>query len=365
MREIFIRFSMITEINRIKQSPVFKEEANFFLQHRDIFTQSLLTFLETKDQYKSSFSSTIHIAESFYDAFFDSQRDCFSRHLEWIKLSNDNNIGFFFSSLIYDLLEAFVVYNGEKNQKQLIALIKACAAIQQEIINTTKEKECFDVSPHLQKQEGIIYLRHLSRLERGIRFITHTELGTCSHIAFVQQLGQHSAIMQVSSEQMTMMLSSHSSFILQNSNDEKNFSVETEILCIQDNTVIIKNLKELESSPLLSRKYPRAAIIHTSLVHIANENEYISGNMIDIGQGGIGVISSSKSDFKKGQNIVAFLSYEDKETEFKFSFEASGIISSIIGQQNAFRYGIQLLLNEKESNTINNLIEILNTAKTE
>jgi len=179
-------------------------------------------------------------------------------------------------------------------------------------------------------------------------------------MAFVKQIGQHSAVIKISDEQMTMLLSDHSSFVLKNSEDETNFSVQTEILCAEENTIIIKNIKKLETSPLLSRKFPRAAIVHASLVHIANENEYITGNMIDISEGGMGIISSTKSHFEKGQSIVAFLSYEDKKTGLKFSFEANGIITSIIGIEHVFRYGIQLSFNNEERNAIHNLVDILN-----
>jgi len=353
---------MLTEINRIKQNPIFKSETDFFIQYRSNFTQSIIDYLDDENQCKCCLLDKNRIAENFYDALFYPKKDCFEKHLCWMKFStkNDKNIGFFFSSLMYNLLEAFMEHKKAKGLKKSMDLIKICAGLQKEILSALESNYTFDVSPYLPKKDGITYLHNMYRLERGIRFITHTDLGTCPHVAFVKQIGQYSAVVQISDEQMTMMMSPHSSFILKNSDDEKNFSVQTEILCAEENTIIIKEIKELETSPLLSRKYPRAAMVHASLVHIANEDEYITGNMLDISEGGMGIMSSTKSHFEKGQNIVAFLSYEDEKTGFKFSFEANGIITNIIGIEHVFRYGIQLSLNDEEKDIVHNLVDILN-----
>lgn len=352
---------MLTEINRIKQNPIFKIEADFFKGYKNSFTQSVMNFLNKHNICSCCLLNNDHIAENFYEALFYPQKDCFDKHLCWMKFSDTNNkeVGFFFASLIYKLLETFIEHK-EENAKKSIELLRICASLQKEVLSALDNDNTFDVSPYLPKKEGITYLHNMYKLERGIRFITHTELGTCPHIAYVKQIGQYSAVVQVSDEQMTMMLSHTSSFILKNIEDEKNFSVKTEILCAKENTIVISNIEELETSPLLSRKYPRAAIVHASLVHIANENEYITGNMLDISEGGMGIMSSSKSHFEKGQNIVAFLSYEDEKTGFKFSFEANGIITSIIGLEHVFRYGIQLSLNDEEKEIVHNLVEILN-----
>ena len=358
---------MLTEINRIKQSAIFKNETEFFTQHRSNFTQSIIDYLDSQNICKCCLLDKNRIAENFYDAIFDPKKDCFEKHLCWMKFSNENNknIGFFFSSLMYNLIEAFMEHKKPKGLKKSMDLIKICANLQKEILSALQSNHTFDVSPYLPKKDGITYLHNMYRLGRGIRFITHTDLGTCPYIAFVKQIGQYSAVLQISDEQMTMMMSSHSTFILKNSEDETNFSVQTEILCSEENTIIIKNIEELESSPLLSRKYPRAAIVHASLVHIANEDEYITGNMLDISEGGMGIMSSTKSHFEKGQNIVAFVSYEDEKSGFKFSFEANGIITSIIGIEHVFRYGIQLSLDDEEKDVVHNLVDILNGSEKE
>ncbi len=358
---------MLTEINRIKQNPLFKSETDFFIQYRNNFTQSVIEYLDSENQYEYYPSDKNRIAENFYDALFYPKQDCFEKHLSWMKFStkNNKNIGFFFSSLMYSLLESFMEYKKVKDLKKSMDLIKICAGLQKEILSALNSSYIFDVSPDLPKKDGITYLHKMHKLERGIRFITHTDLGTCPHIAFVKQIGQYSAIIQVSDEQMTMMMSPHSSFILKNSDDEKNFCVQTNILCVEENTIIIKEIEKLKTSPLLSRKYPRTAIVYTSIIHIANEDEYITGNMLDISESGMSVMNSTNSHFKKGQNIVAFISYEDEKTGFKFSFEANGIISNIISIEHVFRYGIQLLLNDEEKDIVHNFINILNGVEEE
>ena len=82
--------------------------------------------------------------------------------------------------------------------------------------------------------------------------------------------------------------------------------------------------------------------------------------MLDISESGMSVMSSTNSHFKKGQNIVAFISYEDEKTGFKFSFEANGIISNIISIEHVFRYGIQLLLNDEDKDIVHNFVNVLN-----
>jgi len=198
------------------------------------------------------------------------------------------------------------------------------------------------------------------KLGRDIRFVVHTKLGTSTHKASIQQIGKYSAVIKASDEQLTMISQNCNSFIIKENSDEKNFSVKVNILCAKENTLSITQVKELESYPLLSRKFPRASIIHASIVHIANEDEYITGNMLDISEGGMGIMSSSKSHFEKGQDIVAFVSYEDEKSGFKFSFESSGMITSIIGKEHVFRYGIQLNLNNEEKNIIHDLVNVLN-----
>ncbi|WP_024954403.1 PilZ domain-containing protein [Sulfurospirillum arcachonense] len=348
---------MITELNRIKQNTIFKSESEFFISYKNNFVQSLTQFLESSQKCKCALVNKETFSSTFYDVLFDPNKDCFEKHLCWI---NSKNTGFFFSSLMYNLIEAFMQYKKDKEYKQCIELVRICNHLQEQILSSLKtKKSTFDISPYLAKKDAISYLHNMYRLERPIKFITHNDLGTTACLALVKQIGQHSAVVQVNNEQITMIVNQHSSFILKNHSDEKNFSVKTEILCAEDNTILITDLEELENSPLLSRKYPRAAIIHASLVHIANEKEYISGNMIDLSEGGMGIMSSTKSHFEKGQDIVAFVSYEDEDNGFKVSFEANGIITSIIGIEHVFRYGIQLFLEDNEKEIIHNLVEVV------
>ncbi len=358
---------MITEINRIKQNSTFENETDFFIQHQSNFTQSIIDYLGSENQCKCCLIDKERIAKNFYEALFYPKKDCFDKHLCWMKSStkHNKNIGFFFSSLIYNLIEAFMEYKKNRSTKKSMELLKICASLQEEVLSALDSDSRFDVSPYLPKKDSITYLHNMYKLERGIRFITHADFGTCPHVAFIKQIGQYSAVVQISDEQMNMMLSQHSSFILKNSDDEKNFSVQTEILCAEENTIIIKEIEELETSPLLSRKFPRGSIVNASLVHIANEDELITGNMLDISESGMGIMSSKKSHFKKGQKIVAFLSYEDEKTGLKFSFESNGIITSIIGIEHVFRYGIQLYLNDKEKEIVHNLVVILKDTKEE
>jgi len=82
--------------------------------------------------------------------------------------------------------------------------------------------------------------------------------------------------------------------------------------------------------------------------------------MIDISKGGIGVLSLTKSNMKKGQNISALVSYEDKEHDIYLNFESNGILTSIIGKEHAFRYVIALEPSDKKKKLVHHPVESIN-----
>lgn len=352
---------MIIEINRIKQNQIFKSESLFFKEYKNIFTEQLVEYLSNVNICKHCIIDKHTIADNFYDAVFDPNEDCFNKHLCWLSNASSTTI-LFLCSLMNSMTKEFIDFKKTKGYKQSIELISILESLQNNFLSALSEEDkiTFDISPYMPKDKEVSYLHNMYKLGRDMRFVVHTNIGTSPSKSAVLQIGQHSAVMKATDEQMTMISQHSNSFIIKESNDEKNLSIKTKILCAKSNTIIIKEIKELEIYPLLSRKFPRAGIIHASLVHIANEDEYITGNMLDISEGGMGIVSSSKSHFEKGQDIVAFVSYEDEKSGLKFSFEANGIICSIIGNEHAFRYGIQLNLGSEEKEVIHNLVNILN-----
>jgi len=352
---------MITEINRIKHNPIFKKEKVFFQEYKSVFTEKLFEYLVKANLCQCCIIEKQTIAETFYDSVFNPYEDCYNKHVCWLKDSSVQTT-LFLCSLMNSMIKEFLEYKQTKNYKQSIELITVLEALRDNFFTANSEHNCltFDISPYMPKEKEITYLHNMYKLGRDMRFVVHTKLGTSTSKASVQQIGQYSAVIKVSDEQLTMISEHSNAFIIKENPDEKNFSVQVQVLCAKDSTITIEKIKELETCPLLSRKFPRAAIVHASLVHIANENEYITGNMLDISEGGMGIMSSTKSHFEKGQDIVAFVSYEDPKSGFKFNFEASGIITSIIGKEHVFRYGIQLDLKNEEKEVIHNLVEILN-----
>jgi len=352
---------MITEINRIKHNPIFKKEKAFFQEHKAVFTKKLFQYFAKTNLCPCCVLDKENISNNFYEAIFNPDEDCYNRHICWLENASTQTV-IFICSLMNSMIKEFIKYKNTNNYKQSIELIIVLELFRDNFFTALSEHDylTFDVSPYMPKDNAITYLHNMYKLGRDMRFIIHTKLGTSTTKATVQQIGQHSAVIRVSNEQITMIAEHCNSFIIKENPDEKNFSVKAKVLCAKNNTITISNIKELETYPLLSRKFPRAAIVHASLVHIANENEYITGNMLDISEGGMGIMSSTKCHFEKGQDIVAFVSYEDPKSGFKFSFESNGIITSIIGKENVFRYGIQLDLNDEEKEIIHNLVDILN-----
>jgi hypothetical protein len=359
---------MSVELNEIKNHSVLEEERKFFLQHKKTFIQTFKYIYKEHYNCPNCILDIEHIANSFYEALYDNEKDCYKKQLCSLFRLKENNIdtGFLYSELTNELIDSFTNQNLDTaviipKIKSILQVCKKQQAALQEMLSAKEcssfESKTFDLCTNIAMQEGsIAYLKNLSNLGRNIKFFVHTEVGTCMSYARIEQVGNNSAVISVSDEQLSMLKLPNNSFVLKNKEFEKSFSVRAKILCAKESTVIIENLKELDSMPLLSRRYPRASIIHASVIHLANENEYISGNMIDISEGGIGVMSGAKSSFEKGQSIVAFISYEDAKGGFKFNFEATGHVVSIIGKENAFRYGIELDLEENEKSLIRALL---------
>lgn len=358
---------MTININELKNAPVLEEEQAFFQKYKRSFIKTFTYYYEQHFTCAHCILDVDTIANNLFDALYDTQVDCYEKQLcPLFKMKeNHSDLGFFFAKILHDIVEEFLDQstNDEKNIKQLkkiLNFLKEQISLLHSLLETNKEERHFEVTSTLAVQNSnIAYLQNLSNLSRNIKFFVHTQIGTSMSYARIEQVGNNSITIQVSDEQLSALKLVNNSFIIKNDLKEKNFSVRARIICPETYTVALENIVELQTLPLLSRKYPRAAIMHASLVHLANENECITGNMIDISKGGIGVISSDKGSFQKGQEIVAFLSYEDPKNEYSFSFEATGYIASVIGKENAFRYGLSLNLSKEEKELISNLVASL------
>lgn len=358
---------MTININELKNVPILEEEQVFFKKYKKSFITTFKYYYEQHYNCKSCILDVDTIANNLFDALYDNQTDCYERQLCCLFQMKENNIdvGFFFAEIIHDIVEDFLDQNisDEKILKQLrsiLDLLKEQIKVLKHMLDNNEQEQHFEVTSNLALQSSnVAYLRNLSNLGRNIKFFVHTQIGTSMTYARIEQIGNNSVTIKVTDEQMTALKLANNSFIIKNNEREKNFSVKAKILCAEDYTVVLEDIVELQTLPLLSRKYPRASIIHASLVHLANENECITGNMIDISEGGIGVISSDKGSFQKGQEIVAFLSYDDPQNKYNFSFEATGYVASVIGKENAFRYGVSLNLTQEEKELISHLVASL------
>ncbi|MBE0490653.1 MAG: PilZ domain-containing protein [Sulfurospirillum sp.] len=351
-------------ISDIKKLPILETERAFFLEHKKNFVQ---TFTYTyQNNYNCEYCELDEksMAENLFDLLFDNTKDNYKEYAYGIvRLHvNKKDVGFLINELNNQLIEHFLQQDREASVlvERLKDILQLCKKIQLFLQDTlTQEYEKLSFAQTLDtsaKNATAHYFHNLQNLGRNIKFFIHAQIGTNMSYASIQQVSNHSIVIKASDEQVSMLGATHTAFIIHNRDDEKNFRVFAKILCPKNNTLVIENFQELETLPLLSRKYPRAKIIHTSLVHIANENQYLSGNLLDISESGVGILSSEKSSFEKGQEIVAFISYEDENNGVNFSFEASGYIVSIIGNENAFRYGVALNLSSDEKDLIKNLL---------
>ncbi len=211
-----------------------------------------------------------------------------------------------------------------------------------------------------EKDENIKYLLDKNKTDNSIKLILYQETKTDITNLNIVKVEKNSIIIKLNEEDFKMFQDDSSQLILLDENQRVYFEVKAKIFCEQDHTLILNDIKKLDIQPLLNRKYPRARIANNSFIRIVSGDKNISGTLIDISEGGIGVLSLNKSDMEKGEDIVVYVLYEDKENSLSLNFKSQGILTSIIGKERAFRYGIRLNLSDEKKELVNNLVETLN-----
>ncbi len=219
---------------------------------------------------------------------------------------------------------------------------------------TTKQDNFFE------KDENIKYLLDKNKTDKSIKLILYQEKKTDITSLNIVEVEKNSIIIKLDKEDFKIFQDNSSQLILLDENQRIYFEVSAKIFREQDHTLILSNIKKLDIQPLLNRKYPRARIANNSFIRIISGDQNISGTLIDISEGGIGVLSLNKSDMEKGEDVVVYVLYEDKENSLSLNFKSQGILTSIIGKERAFRYGIRLNLSDETRELVNNLVETLN-----
>jgi len=355
---------LITKINIAKQDNFFKVEQKFFCSHKKQFVNELTKILlEIKQE--PYVSDELNIANNFYDALFDYNTDCYEQQLYDLESLNKygSKIEYIFANLTQHLIVDFIEYKKNITSRSIVTLVQLCANLQNKLaeILLDKQSSVFDIAPTLQKSKNVKFLHDIGRLKEKIKLIAHYEEQTCTQEIETVQIGKNSIVVKTNNEQINMLKENRNVYILVDRIEKKYFGAVAKILCEEDGTVILENINKLETRLLLNdRRYPRASIIDNSLIYISSDKEHITGNLIDISEGGIGVISPSKSHFEKGQDIVAFVSYEDQNSKLNLNFESSGILTSVIGKEHAFRYGIALELSDEKKELVRNLVDNIN-----
>ena len=210
------------------------------------------------------------------------------------------------------------------------------------------------------KDENIKYLLDKNKMGESIKLILYQEMKTDIKSLNIAEVKKNSIIIKLDEESFKTFQDNSSQLIILDEDQRVYFEVEAKIFCEQDHTLVLNDIKKLDIQPLLNRKYPRARIANNSFIRIISGDKNISGTLIDISEGGIGVLSLNKSDIKKGEDVTVYILYEDKENSLSLNFKSQGILASIIGKERAFRYGIRLNLSDEKRELVNNLVETLN-----
>ncbi len=342
---------MIKKINMIKQNKFFQAQENFFLNYRKKFIEDFV------DIFKKTDYNTTDI-ENFYSSIFDFKSDFYNLHFDILKnFTNDNSkIYRILAYLFFNLIKEFANLNIENKANSTFTLMELCFALQDNLLKDTKHESdlLFDVIQETKKDKDIIYLLDAIRNKEEIKLISYKHHDIHVQKIKLLQVGKNSFLVAIDKNQA---LNNFDSFMVVNEKTKEFFSLSVKFFSYNKTRAILENITKLKKQPLLNRKYSRVPIAQNSLVQIIGNDEIIIGSLIDISQGGIGILSSQKSNLKKGDDIGVILSYEDMKNSIKLDFKTKGILTSKIGKENAFRYGVELMLCEKEKDLIKELVE--------
>ena len=160
---------MITKINITKQDKFFKREQEFFSGYKKKFVNELTKILlENRDE--PFVTDELNIANNFYDALFDFNKDCYEHQLFSLDVLNKNGLKFqyIFASLTQHLVTDFIEYKKSNSSKSVITLIQLCANLQNKLVEmlSSKQETIFDIAPTLEKTKHRMLTRYISAKKR-------------------------------------------------------------------------------------------------------------------------------------------------------------------------------------------------------
>lgn len=153
---------------------------------------------------------------------------------------------------------------------------------------------------------------------------------------------ENSALFKVEFLQILAMKSEGNAYILKGENLTSNVKADIMAINLNNNTVQLNNFTRVKEMYANLRKYPRVHPNRFTPVVLSDAlGKQINGNLFDISQGGIGVVSAQNAGFANGSEINAKFSLNMNGEQIDVNLDVKLVIA--LNYQGSMRYCCQII----------------------
>ncbi|WP_267524486.1 PilZ domain-containing protein [Campylobacter sp. MG1] len=166
----------------------------------------------------------------------------------------------------------------------------------------------------------------------------------------ILQVDNNSIVVKLDLMQILAMKEEENAYIVQNQYLKKNIKANILWCNIANCTVCLNDFENQMHMYALKRMYPR---VHpnefTKITLTHDDGRSISGKLFDISEGGIGVVSTEDIGFKKGDILKSHIKLHIPNSNENVELDLNFKLVVLIVYQNAYRYCLEILPNQKDS----------------
>ncbi len=261
-------------------------------------------------------------------------------------------------SLLY-MLENYSIFLKEEegSQKYLDMLIHSLNKFShffEDDINNKKQEPSVKIG---FGDDNIIYSKNnivdifsqIKKENKTIKFMNLYQGIPISHEGVIVDIDDESVVFRITNElQEIAMKLEGKAYIIKNEYLPRHVKADISYSNFSNNTIVLNNFVFLLNMPAIERKFVRIypdVLVHVFLV--GEDNERLSGNLYDLSQKGLGLISEHNVGFCNGAKIL--ISFE---LDGKYSVETEGEIVNIIEYINSYRYCLKISPDKENAENI-------------
>ncbi|WP_331775130.1 PilZ domain-containing protein [Sulfurospirillum sp. 1612] len=266
--------------------------------------------------------------------------------------------GFLLSKSLLYILENYTLFlkqHPDHNFEHIGACLHYFSRFSYLFEQKTREKEelkiaavNFSTNNEIAIKNNIIEIfEQMKQDKKPVTFMNLYQGIPISYEGKILDIGDDTVVFEVSNElqEIAMKLKGKAHFI-QNEYLLRHVKADVVYSNFYDHTVTLSNFVYLLNMPAIKREFVRIyPDFFVNVTLIGHESEQINGNLYDLSQNGMGLISSYNPGFYIGAKvIVSFsLTYGSSEHEIR----TSGEIVNILDYENAYRYCLKIFPNEE------------------